>query len=107
MKRMSFRHHFADQIIDGKKNVTWRLYDDKDLQKGDELELIDAETGARFAKAVIVDMREKKLGEIDDVDYVGHETYMSNDDMIETYRGYYGPQVDKNTVAKIIQFKLI
>lgn len=104
---MSFRHHFAEQIIDGKKNVTWRLFDDKDLQVGDELELIDSETKVRFAHAVITEMREKKLGEIDDVDYVGHETYASNDEMIQTYKGYYNDQVDANTVVKIIKFKLV
>jgi hypothetical protein len=41
MKKLKFRHHLVKEIVTGSKTVTWRLFDDKDLQVGDELELID------------------------------------------------------------------
>ena len=51
-------------------------------------------------------MREKKLGEVDDVDYVGHETFADNDEMIKTYQSYYNEPVDRNTKVKIIEFRI-
>ncbi len=107
MKMLGFRHHLAEQVIAGTKTVTWRLYDDKDLQVGDELSFIDSETKHIFAKAVIVSLREKKLGDVNDVDYVGHETFADNDEMIKTYREYYGDRVNRETMVKIIEFKLL
>lgn len=40
MKTLKFRSHLADLILKGEKDVTWRLFDDKDLTIGDQLELL-------------------------------------------------------------------
>lgn len=107
MKKLKFRHHLIEEIITGKKTVTWRLFDDKDLKIGDEIELIDWDTKEKFAEAEIIKVHEKKLGEIEERDFEWHEKFGSKDEMLETYKKYYGDSVDWNTLVKIIEFKLL
>lgn len=61
----------------------------------------------KFADAEIVKVREKKLGEIEEKDFEGHEKFDSKEEMFETYKKYYGDKVDWNTIIKIIKFKLL
>lgn len=106
-KIVKFRSHLAQKIKDGKKITTWRLFDDKDLQVGDTIDLINWESGEKFGEAEITDVKEKKLGEVDDSDYEGHETFESREEMMQTYRKYYGDKVDENSPLKIIKFKVL
>jgi len=107
MKTLKFRHHLADEILAGRKTITWRLFDDKDLKLGDKIELLYWETKEKFADAEIIEVREKKLGEIEEKDFEGHEKFENREEMLETYRKYYGDKVDWNTAVKIIKFKLL
>jgi len=47
---------------------------------------------------------QKRLGDVTAEDYIGHETFTSAHQMLETYQKYYGPQVDMRSVVKIIRF---
>ena len=107
MKTLKFRHNLVHKILDGSKNVTWRLFDDKDLQTGDQLEFIDWETRNKFAEAEIVGVREKKLGEISKKDFEGHEKYGNKQEILQHYRECYGEKVNMDTVIKIVEFKLL
>ena len=62
-------------VLSGEKTSTWRLSDDKDLQKGDELILVNKETGEEFARATILNTREKKLKDLEENDFEGHEKF--------------------------------
>lgn len=107
MKTLKFRPHLAKMILEGGKTTTWRLFDDKNLQVGNKLNLQNWETGENFASAEILEMQEKKLGELKDADLDGHEGFQSQEDMLKHYREYYGEKVNLNTVIKIIKFKLV
>lgn len=107
MKPLKFTPRLAELTLAGKKTSTLRLFDDKDMQTGDELELINRETGEVFAKAVITLAYEKPLGQIADEDLVGNEPFENEDQMYEVFRGYYGDRVSPESVAKVIQYKLI
>lgn len=48
MKTIKFRPALAKLIIEGKKTTTWRLFDDKNLQVGDVVELVNWETKEVF-----------------------------------------------------------
>lgn len=98
--------HLVSMILSGEKTSTWRLFDDKDLQKGDELILINKETEEEFAKAVITKVEEKKLKDVKEEDFVGQEKFESEEKMYETYRKYYGEKVNPDTIVKMIDFKL-
>lgn len=107
MKTLKFRENLVSMILSGAKTSTWRLFDDKDLSVSDELSLENWETGKEFAKAKIIRVREKRLGEITDADYDGHERHESRGKMFEAYRSYYGDRVNEDTVVKIIDFELL
>jgi hypothetical protein len=107
MKTSKFRPELAQLIMEGKKTTTWRLFDDKDFQAGDELELINKETLQPFAHAVITEINEKPLKDLDDDDWEGHERFASDEAMYADFNRYYpGHEIGPDTPVKIIHFKL-
>lgn len=86
MKTLKFRQHLAEEILAGRKTATWRLFDDKNLKTGDKVELLYWETKEKFADAEIIRVLEKRLGEITEKDFDGHETFESREAMLETYK---------------------
>lgn len=107
MKTLKFRHNLVQKILNGSKTVTWRLFDDKNLQVGDQIVFIDWELGKNFAEAKITGVREKKLGEVEEKDFEGHEKYGNNEEMLQHYKQYYGDKVMMDTMIKMIDFKLL
>lgn len=106
MKTLKFRSRWVDQILSGQKTATWRLFDDKNLAIGDELEFVNRETMEKFADAEIIGLYEKPLRTIEGRDFEGHETYESRDDMIREMIQFYGDKVTGDTMVKIVRFKL-
>ena len=104
MKTLKFEPKLCELILNGSKTVTWRFFDDKDLQIGDTLQFINKETGENFGTATITDLYTKTLGTLEEKDWVGHEGFSSTEEMYKTYKGYYGDRVDENTEVKIIRF---
>jgi hypothetical protein len=107
MKTLKFMPNLIPLVLSGEKTSTWRLFDDKDLQKDDNLLLIDKTTGKEFAKAIIVKTEEKKLKDLEDSDFNGHEKFESEEKMYETYKSYYGDKVNPETIIKMVDLKLI
>ena len=106
MKKIKFRRELAGLILNGQKSSTWRLFDDKDIQVGDNLKLVIWENGEVFATAAVIKVTEKPLGELSKEDKAGHESFNSDAEMYETYKKYYGPSVGPDTIAKLIWFEL-
>lgn len=100
MKLVKFRDYLVPLVLSGQKNSTWRLFDDKDLSIGDDVELCEFGKDDSFATARITKVIEKPFGELKDDDKEGHETFSTDYEMYKTYSGYY------NTNVKIIWFKL-
>jgi hypothetical protein len=94
-------------VLSGEKTSTWRLFDDKDLQNDDNLLLINKATGEEFAKAIITKIEEKKLKDLEESDFEGHEKFESEEKMYEAYRSYYGDKVTPDTIIKMVDFKLV
>ena len=108
LKTLKFSSKLVEPILFGKKNRTWRLFDDKNLSVGDEVVLVNSETGEEFGRAVIDSVSLSTLGSMyEENPSDGHESYASREAMIEKFRGYYGNSVDADTGAKIIRFRLI
>jgi ribonuclease HI len=112
MKRLKFDHQLAELIRQGQKTSTWRLYDDKDISIGDIVELIDKvkpqnpATWVVIGKASILTVIEKRLADVG-LDESPDHIYDSWESMLKDFQKYYGPQVDGNTIIKIVQFKLL
>lgn len=108
MKTLKFAPELVPFVLSEEKTSTWRIFDDKDLSLGDELIFVNKVTGEEFAKARIVSVREKTLGEIDAADFdEGHERFESPEKMLESYRSYYGDAVTMDTPLKLIGFELL
>jgi hypothetical protein len=107
MKTLKFRPYLIPLILSGEKTSTWRLFDDKDLQVGDMVDLINWDTKEVFGKAELTEVREKPLGQLEDADFEGQEKFESEEKMYEEFKKYYGDKVDENTIVKIIKFKLV
>lgn len=105
-KTLKFAEKLVPLVLSGTKTSTWRVFDDKDLQVGDDLSLMNKVTLQEFAKAKIISIQEKTLRKIDDADFDTHESYESKEKMFEEYRSYYGDKVNEDTVVKIIHFEL-
>lgn len=113
MKAIKLDHELAKLVLTGKKTSTWRLYDDKDLSVNDEVEIIDKVdpkdpgTWQVAAHAVIDTVIQKRLGDVAESDYGGHEQYASQEEMLQDFQHYYGPQVTLKTPVKMIHFTLL
>jgi len=103
---LKFRDYLISSILSGEKNVTWRLFDEKNLSTGDEINLINWNTKEKFGEAIIIDVREKRFNELKETDFEGHEKFISKEEMYNKYRTYYGDKVNEKTIIKIIKFKL-
>lgn len=106
MKNLRFKNYLEPLVLSGVKDSTWRLFDDKNLQAGDELLFINSDTDKEFGTALIISTQEKRLGDLEDLDFEGHEKFESEEKMYETYRNYYGERVSPDSIVKIIKFKL-
>ncbi len=107
MKTLKFSTDLVPLVLSGEKTSTWRLFDDKDLQIGDELCFVDSDNKKQFGKAKITSIKEKALGEINDADFLGHERFESKEKMFDAYKSYYGDVVNDGVIVKMINFKLI
>ena len=106
MKTMKFRKYLSEMILRGEKTTTWRLFDDKDITKGDRVTFMVKETLDPFATAMLTDVRETTLGELTEEDWAGHERFETEQEMYDTYMRYYDRPVDAGTAVKIIRFEI-
>ncbi|MDQ5957992.1 MAG: hypothetical protein QG665_333 [Patescibacteria group bacterium] len=104
MKSLKFRPHLVEKILNGEKTSTWRLFDDKNLAVGDQVQFINWDTLEIFGSAEINSVKTKTLGTLTDQDWVGHEKFASEAEMYATYKKYYGDKVNPNTEVKILDF---
>lgn len=105
-KTLKFKPHLISRILDGSKTITWRLFDDKDLQKGDQLLLAHSDTGEIFAKAIIVVIHEKEIRNLTKSD-LAENGYRDMTEVHELNRKYYGDRVNDETMVKIVEFALL
>jgi len=110
MKTLKFDHDEAQAIVDGQKNTTWRLFDDKDLSVDDNLKIVDkvepknSKTWKVIGEGKVTEVLEKKLGSVTSADMQGHEHFDNQDQILDKYRDYYGARVSADDIVKIVRF---
>lgn len=107
MKTLKFRKKLSELILSGEKTTTSRLFDDKNLSVGDRVEFLIWETSEKFIETVIMEVKETTLGKLAEEDLVGHEKFCSEGKMYKIYSTYYKREVDKNSLVKVIKFKIL
>ena len=75
MKKLRFAPHLVPLVLNGSKTTTWRLFDDKDLQVGDEFEMLHSETQEKFATGKIISINITKFKNLTESDHKGHKSY--------------------------------
>jgi len=106
MKELKFSEPLPNLVLDGSKDTTWRVGDQKNIIGGDLLSLRHS-SGEEFAKAEVLEVRETTFGELTEQDKDGHESFSSDEEMYQTYSGYYGTEVTPKTKLKVIKFRPI
>jgi hypothetical protein len=106
LKTLRFFEPLPELILAGKKDTTWRINDDKDLQKGDMLQFID-QSETEFAQAEILWTKHTTFRDLSQEDTEGHEKFNTTQEMLDTYTNYYGITVTLDTPLKVIKFKLL
>lgn len=107
MKKLKFVDELVPLILNGSKDTTWRLFDDKDLHINDELSLVHAEMKEEFAKGKIISVKETTFNNLTAEDLDGHEKFLSKEVMLQTYSKYYKKDVTGETILKIIKFQVL
>lgn len=105
-KIMKFNADLADNILAGEKTATWRLWDDKDLKTGDEVELYARGWERVFAKARLTSVIEKPIRDMDEDDMRGHKRPKSLEALCDGFAETYGRDVTPETLVKIVHFVL-
>ena len=105
MKRLKFFQKLVPLMLSGEKTTTWRLWDDKDLQIGDQVECLVSETMEPFGSFVITEVIEKPLKNLEESDFAGHEKYDDLEKLYKDYTNYYQRQVNGDTMLKVVRFK--
>lgn len=111
MKILKLEHKLAQLVKAGKRSSTWRMFDDKNISVGDEIELLDKvdphdrSTWKPIGIGKVSEVIEKRLGFLHETDLDGYEAYDSQEEMLKAFQGYYGPTVRLDTPVKIINFE--
>jgi ribonuclease HI len=110
MKTLKFNHQAAQEITNGQKTITWRLYDDKELAVNDEIKFIDKldpddpiswkVIGTGKVKQIV----EKNLGDVTLEEMEQGEGHPSKEKALQAYQTFYGKSVNYETPVKIISF---
>lgn len=111
MKTLKLDHELAQQVAVGTKTSTWRLFDEKNFSVNDKVAVIDkvdaqdSSTWLVIGEVTLDKIVQKRLEDITNDDYEGHERYDSLQHMVQVFQGYYPNQeVTPNTPIKILYF---
>ena len=110
MKTLKVSHKVAQLIVSGQKHTTWRVNDEKNLSVNDEVNIVDKvdpENPASWLTigvAYINTIVEKRLEEIAPGDLGPGEDFSSKEEMLKTFRLYYGSDVTFHTPVKVLSF---
>lgn len=110
MKALKLDPQFAELLMDGAENATWRINDDKDLHVNDTITLIskvnplEPASWKPVGRGQITSILEKQLGQIVQQDMMPSEQLLPLSELLKKYRTYYGQQVNEETPVKIVRF---
>ncbi len=110
MKLLKVSHKIAGLVLAGKKNSTWRINDEKNVSVDDEIGLVDKvnpdnpDTWQVIGTGHVNTVLQKRLSDIGPGDLGAGEDFATHEDMLKTFRNYYGRDVNEHTTVKIISF---
>ena len=105
--RLTFEAYLAELVARLAKFTTWRVANEQDFQPGDSLwlQVRQGDEKRVFGSAEIVEVRDATFGTLNPEDFVGHEPFASHEELVQTYKRYYGAEVNDETPITVIQFQ--
>jgi ribonuclease HI len=113
MKALKLEHRYAQLVLSGQVQSTFRLYDDKDLTVNDEIQLIDQvdrdkpATWQPIGVGIIDQILEKKIADITNEEIVQMIHTQSRQELLNAIHRFYGGQIDETVPVKLIRFKFV
>jgi len=110
MKKIALDHDLAQQVLEGTASSVWRVFDNLDLTVNDQVVLVDKMDTAKPAgwkvigTARIDKVVEKRVGDLRRADYIGHDDFGSQFEVLVALRTEYGDRVAMDTPVKVIDF---
>lgn len=110
MKQLKFEHSFATDIQAGNKTATLRINDDKDIQLGDNIELVDKvkrdhpTSWEVLGILHITAITNIALSDLKRENFIKAESFLTIDEMIQVFRRFYGEHIYENTEVAIVEF---
>lgn len=104
MKTLKFTNEQVASIESGTQTTTWRLFDDKQLDVGDELQFVDSDTATVFGYGVINEIVIKRIADLNDDDKRGHVAYQNDEVMLSAFRRFYGEDVSLESIVKVVKY---
>ena len=110
MKQLKFEKSFAEAIKSGDKNATFRVNDDKDIRVGDKVQLVEKinrdkpTTWMIPGELKISEIKEVVLSELKDHKEFRGESFRNVDEMVQSFRRFYGEHIDSNSVVLVFKF---
>ncbi|MFC1697677.1 ASCH domain-containing protein [Nanoarchaeota archaeon] len=105
-KMLKFADPLPEMIMDGSKDTTWRIDDDKNISIDDHLSCCYV-NGKEFAQAYVEWVKMTRFGLLTDDDKEGHEPFDSDEEMYATYSRYYNKEVTPSTKLKVVRYNKI
>ncbi|MFB6209678.1 MAG: ASCH domain-containing protein [Candidatus Nanohaloarchaea archaeon] len=105
MKNLKFQDPLPEMVLSGEKNTTWRIDDEREITVNDILSLRTVE-GEEFARAKVLWTKMTTFDSLSEEDRRGHESFESEEEMLQTYSDYYDMDVDGDTEVKVIRFEV-
>lgn len=106
IKELKFAEPLPEMVLEGEKDTTWRIDDEREITVDDKLSLQDTD-GEEFAKAKVLWTKMTTFDRLTEEDKEGHESFSSQEKMLGTYSNYYDMEVKPETEVKIVKFKLL
>jgi ribonuclease HI len=107
IKTLKFKSEIVEPITSGKVYKTWRLFDDKQLEVDDILQLVNSDTKQEIGYARITKITIKHLADLDEADMRGHRQYNDIEEIVTKFKKFYGPKVNSASVVKVIEFNYL
>ncbi len=82
MESFKFSEPLPEMILKGKKDITWRINNEKKVLPGDVISLC-TNAGKEFAKAKVVWVKETTFRNLSREDFEGHEEFASPEEMYQ------------------------
>lgn len=106
IKKLQFSEPLPQMVLDGLKDISWRIDDEKNIAVDDILSLCYND-GREFARASVIWVKETRFKYFTEEDKEGHEKFSSDEEMYATYSRYYKMEVNPDTRVKVIKYRII